>query len=212
VRPLAASLVFALLCLLTTAALAEPLPALRAADGDLVSPGDATWPLGQISVEGARLRIAVDEAQRTPENLPSFRVELTQPPGAKPGPLRACLGLASTERRNLYKTRAVEFRIKATRPVAGLMVITSSNTEHPKARDRFFGSFVVGEQWKTLRLPYSTLTALPGWPAEAARLGFEPGDLVLRPDSVEDLCIGAEAGRLPEGGVTLFIGAVRFVR
>jgi len=212
VRPLTASLLSVLLCLSTACALAEPLPALRAAEGDLVTPGDPTWPLGRQNAGGASLNIAVDEAQRTPDGLPSFRAELAPAPGAKPPPLRACIGPKSAIRRNLYKTRAVEFRIRATKPVAGLLVITSANTERPNARDRFFGSFVVGEQWKTLRLPYGTLSALPGWPAEATRLGFEPGDLVLRPDSVEDLCIGAEAGRLPEGGVTLFIGSIRFVR
>ena len=44
-----------------------------------------------------------------------------------------------------------------------------------------------------------------GTDLEALRQGYTPGDLVLRPASVEDICIGAEAGRLPEGGVTLHI-------
>jgi len=210
VRPFAVHIICALICLAAAPALAEPLPALRAAPNELASPGDPTWPLGPQNGGATGVVLHADDAVRTPEGLQSFRAEL--PGDAKPGPPRACLGLASATRRDLYKTRAVEFTIKASRPVAGLVIITSSNTENPKARDRFFGAFGIGTQWKTLRLPFGSLAPLPGWPEEAARQGFAPGDLVLRPDSVEDICIGAEAGRIGAQGVSLWVGGVRFVR
>ncbi len=213
---------------LSGAALAEPLPALLAAPGDQALPGDPGWPLSRGTQSGVLVRVERDEIQRAADpdaddGLPGFRVELAPAPvpaaakpaarpDAKPADLRACAGLASPVRRNLYKTRALEFRIKASRPLQGLVALSSTNTENPKARDRHFGTFTIGTQWKTLRLPYGSLAPLPGWAEEARRLGFEPGDLVLRPDSVEDICIGAEAGRLDGQPVTLWIGGVRFVR
>jgi len=206
VRRLLACLIFSL-CLAAAPASAEPAAPLRVQPGDQAVPGDASWPLGARFENGARLTVSADDA--TPGG---FRIDIAPPPNQKPGPTRACLGLASTTRRDLYKTRAVEFRIKASRAVAGILVVTSSNTQDNNARDRFFGSFVIGEEWKTLRLPYGALAPLTGWDTEAQRLGLRPGDLVLRPDSVEDLCIGAEAGRLPEGPLSINIDGLRFVR
>jgi hypothetical protein len=200
----------ALVCLIPQTGLAEPLAARHAAPDEQVTPDDESWPLGARQEEHAAVAIFLDE------DAPGFRVELAPRPGGEVSSvtsalfLRACAGLKSTLRRDLHKTRAVTFKIRASRPVAGLMTITSSNTEEPGRLDRFFGSFVIGTGWKTLRLPYGDLAPLPGWPEEAERLGFAPGDRVLRPDSVEDLCIGAEAGRLPREGVTLFIRDLRF--
>ncbi len=204
---------------------ATPPAALRMQPGEQVLPGNAAWPLGERVEHGARVAISacdkIDTA--TDAGAPCFRVDMAPLPGPGPsqaqpsqtGP-RACLGLASAVRLDLYKTRAVEFRIKASAPVAGILVITSSNTQDRASRDRVFGSFVIGTRWKTLRLPYGALAQLPGWAEESRRLGLRPGDNVLRPDSVEDLCIGVEAGRLPADGpgapFSLWIDGVRFVR
>ncbi|MHC1753513.1 hypothetical protein [Humidesulfovibrio sp.] len=204
---------------LAPGALAEPPAILRVQPGDEFRPGHAAWPLGQRVEHGARVSIAADAATAdTAEPTPaqSFRIDIAPLPGQGPAPAapRACLGLASAARHDLYKTRAVEFRIRALVPAAGIVVVTSSNTQNRAARDRFFGSFVIGTQWKTLRLPYGALAPLPGWDAQARAQGFSPGDHVLRPDSVEDLCIGVEAARLPESGqgVRLWIDSLRFVR
>lgn len=220
-------------------ACAEPHVILRVQPGDGFRPGHAAWPLGMRVEHGARVTVgsaetfanaanaatATDETGTTPATgeasaAQAFRVDITPLPGPLPGKKptpaapRACLGLASAARLDLYKTRAVEFRIRASAPVAGIVVATSSNTQNRAARDRFFGSFVIGTQWKTLCLPYGALAPLPGWDDQARALGLSPGDHVLRPDSVEDLCIGVEAARLPEEGqgVRLWIDSLRFVR
>ncbi|MGE4263612.1 MAG: hypothetical protein AB7E46_03955 [Desulfovibrio sp.] len=228
-RPLAVCALTALLCLPTcplfgqaatgqaVVAQAAALEALRMQPGEQVLPGDAAWPLGERLEFGARVSRSacstIDNA--TDAGAPCFRVDIAPLPGPGPGQTgpRACLGLASALRLDLYKTRAVEFRIKASAPVAGILVITSSNTQDRASRDRVFGSFVIGTQWKTLRLPYGALAQLPGWAEESRRLGLRPGDNVLRPDSVEDLCIGVEAQRLPPGEpISLWIDSLRFVR
>ena len=216
---------FALILLvgLVPGALAEPPAILRVQPGDAFRPGHAAWPLGQRVEHGARVSIAAETIDETatadtaePTPAQSFRIDIAPLPGQGPAPAapRACLGLASAARLDLYKTRAVEFRIRALVPAAGIVVVTSSNTQNRAARDRFFGSFVIGTQWKTLRLPYGALAPLPGWDAQARAQGLSPGDHVLRPDSVEDLCIGVEAARLPESGqgVSLWIDSLRFVR
>lgn len=191
---------------------AEPPPTLRAAPDEAVLPGDAAWPLGTRMEAGAT--VAVSAISASPECAPpeaaAFRLALTPKPGAKPPVPRACVGLTSRVRRNLHKTRALVLRIRADRPLAGFATISSANTERPRARDRHFGSFVIGPQWKTLRLAYGNLAPLPGWPAEAQRQGFAPGDLVLRPDNVEEICIGAEAGRIPPEGAVIEIEGLRF--
>lgn len=214
-RPRLAPALLLCLCALAGTALAEPLPALLSAPGEQATPGDSAWPLGPGAQAGIPLVVEADSAQPDPGGQPSFRVEIRPGGGAvktDTAALRTCLGLTSSVRRNLYRTRALEFNIKASRPVQAIVTLSSTNTENPKARDRHFGSFTVGAAWKTLRLPYGSLAPLPGWPEEARRLGFEPGDLVLRPDSVEDICIGAEAGRLDAQPLTLWIGGLRFAR
>ena len=211
---------------------ADPLPALKAAPNEPQRPGDAGWEPGARVEHGVDVDVAAAPKpilKNAPGDVPGnasgdapdyvgngdqlFRVTLRPQKNAaaesRAAP-RACAGLTSALRRNLHKTRAIALEIRASRPVAGLAVITSANTERPGERDRHFGSFVIGADWKALRLVYGDLAPLPGWAAEAARLGFAPGDLVLRPDSVEDICIGTEAGRLPEEGVTLFIRNLRF--
>ncbi|SNS02040.1 hypothetical protein SAMN04488503_2384 [Humidesulfovibrio mexicanus] len=204
------------LCLAAQPALAsETYPApdagLRLPDGARVLPGDPVWPLGERAAPHALCRIEAAGAE-------GFRLNIMPRQGATPAPSapRACLGLASSRRLDLYKTRAVEFRVRASRPVAGILMVTSSNTQDRLSRDRFFGSFGIGTRWKTLRLTYGALAPLPGWDAFAARSGLHPGDHVLRPDSVEELCIGVEAGRLdPEGGgqgAQVEIDGLRFVR
>lgn len=220
--PLALCLV---LCLAAAAPAAETSPAtgdgpaLRLQAGEQALPGNAIWPLGQRQENGLHISVGAD-----PETPGGFRLEITPAhktgpaPGQKPAQaaaLRLCLGLTSAQRLDLYKTRAVEFRIRASRPVAGILTLTSSNTQNRSARDRAFGSFGIGTEWKTLRLPYGTLAPMPGWEEEARRLGLSPGDQVLRPDSVEDFCLGAEAGRLPQGDATTLvirIDGLRFVR
>ena len=212
---------------LAASALAEPHGILRVQPGDEFRPGHAAWPLGQRVEHGARISIAAepiaaatDETDDETAATHAFRVDITPAPGPLPGQKsalaapRACLGLASAARLDLYKTRALEFRIRASAPVAGIVVVTSSNTQNRAARDRFFGSFGIGTQWKTLRLPYGALAPLPGWDAQARALGLSPGDHVLRPDSMEELCIGVEAARLPENGqgVRLWIDSLRFAR
>lgn len=207
---------------LAATALAEPQGILRVQPGDEFRPGHPAWPLGQRVQHGARVGVSAEagaadsEAAVEPPQAQTFRVDITPLPGPGPAPAapRACLGLASAARHDLYKTRAVEFRIKASAPVAGIVVVTSSNTQNRASRDRFFGSFVIGTQWKTLRLPYGALAALPGWDAQARAQGLAQGDHVLRPDSMEDMCIGVEAARLPEEsqGVSLWIDSLRFVR
>jgi len=208
-RLLKAALLCAALLYAPTAATADPLPALLSAPDERQSPGDPGWPLGARVENGVNVTVsAAPDPDRPGGTL--FRVTVWPKPGAPAPAMRACAGLTSAIRRNLHKTRAVMLEIHASKPVAGLIVMTSSDTERPDRRDRSFGSFVIGTGWKTLRLVYGDLSPLPGWAAEAARQGHEPGDLVLRPDSTEDICIGAEAGRLPAGGATLFIRALRF--
>lgn len=206
-----------LLCLcLAASATAQPparaasgQAALRAQPGEQATPGDTSWPLGPRTEAGARISVAAAGANG--ETAPGgFRIDVAPLPGRKTDAARACVGLSSAVRRDLYKTRALEFRIRASRPAAGIVVVTSSNTQDRGARDRFFGSFGIGEGWKTLRLPYGALAPLPGWAAEAPSLGFRPGDQVLRPDSVEDLCIGVEAGRLQEAPLIIEIDTLRF--
>ena len=46
----------------------------------------------------------------------------------------------------------------------------------------------------------------------AGFMKVEESDLVLRPDSTEDICIGAEADKIPAGGAVIEIRALRFVR
>ncbi len=212
-------LVLLCLCLAAPAAAASPEApspknALRLEPGEQAAPGQAAWPLGTRQQNGARVDVSAD-----PDTPGGFRVGITPAPGQKTAQstaLRTCLGLTSAVRLDLYKTRAVEFRIKASRPVAGILALTSSNTQNRNARDRAFGSFTIGTGWKTLRLPYGTLAPMPGWTEEARRLGLAPGDNVLRPDSIEDFCLGVEAGRLPEDSaqepLVIQIDGPRFVR
>lgn len=193
---------------------ADPPPASLAAPDAQQTPGDTSWPLGPRGEHGVALTItATPDADAVGGR--AFRIEL--PPrasdrGGSDAPMRACAGLASALRRNLHETRALTLEIRADKPLAGIVVMTSSDTERPERRDRSFGSFVITPRWRTLRLVYGDLSPLPGWPAEAKRLGFSPGDLVLRPDSTEDICVGAEVGKIPATGAIIEIRNLRFTR
>jgi len=203
-----------LLAVLSIPALAAELAPLSAQD-EAVVPGDPAWPLARNSSGPLRFTVALDAQAGPPgvEAAPSgpagaFRIDFDLGQ-AVPG---ACACVGSSEHRNHYRSRGIEFAVRASRPLAGIIRITTSNTENRKAQDRFFGAFHVGTQWKVLRLPFRSLAVESSWPAEAARLGLTPGDLVLRPDSMEDIRIGVDAGRTEPGQGTLWVGAVRFFR
>lgn len=213
------------LCLLTLA-LGEASLAAMPQPSDLapvvaqdaaVLPGDAAWPLTRQDSGALRYAVGLD-----PEAVPPGDAPAPVPGQASPGAFRidfdlaqaaedfACIGTSA--RQSHYRSRGIEFAVRASRPLAGVIFITTSNPDDRKAQDRFFGTFVVGTQWKVLRLPFRSLAAWPAWSAEARRAGLKPGDLVLRPDSVEAIRIGVDARRTEPGAGTLWVGGVRFFR
>lgn len=186
-----------------------------AAQNAAVIPGDPAWPLTRQDAGPLRFAISHDAQAAPPVSTEAdapagqgaFRIDFDLAAAAE---VCACIGTST--RQSHYRSRGIEFAVRATRPVSGIFVITTSNTDDRKSQDRFFGTFHVGTQWKVLRLPFRSLAALPSWPAEARRLGLVPGDQVLRPDSVEAIRIGLDARRTEPGQGTLWVGAVRFFR
>lgn len=237
VRPLLSCLSCCLLvlCLLTLAlregslaALPQPSDLAPVVAQDVaVLPGDAAWPLTRQDSGALRYAVGLD-----PEAVPpraasdsdsgSASGSASDSASGSPGAFRidfdlaqasedfACIGTST--RQSHYRSRGIEFAVRASRPLAGVIFITTSNPDDRKAQDRFFGTFVVGTQWKLLRLPFRSLAAWPTWPAEARRAGLRPGDLVLRPDSVEAIRIGVDARRTEPGAGTLWVGGIRFFR
>ncbi len=193
---------------------AADLAPLAAHDAAVV-PGDPAWPLSAQESGPLRFKLSLDGQAAPPAALAeavqsgsgAFRVDFSLAAAAEDC---ACIGTST--RQSHYRSRGIEFAVRASRPVAGILLLTTSNPDDRMSRDRFFGTFHVGTQWKVLRLPFRHLAADPSWPAESRRLGLAPGDLVLRPDSVEQIRIGVDARRTEPGQGTLWIGAVRFFR
>jgi len=208
------------LCCLLVLALAAS--ALAAKESDLapivaqdyaVLPGDPAWPLSRQKSGPLAYEISLDPQAAPPGTAAgpagpgAFRIDYDLAAKAEDC---ACIG--TTVRLSHYRSRGIEFAVRASRPVAGVIYITTSSTDDRNSRDRFFGTFHVGEGWKVLRLRFSSLAADPSWPAEAARSGYTPGDVVLRPDSVEAIRIGMDARRTEPGRGVLWVGGVRFFR
>jgi len=186
-----------------------------AAQDAAVVPGDPDWPLTRRDSGPLAYTVSLDAQAAPPPAFPeaapdsggAFRIDFDLAAAAEQ---LACIGTGA--RRSHYRSRGIQFAVRASRPVAGIILITTSNPDDRKAQDRFFGTFHVGMQWKVLRLSFRSLAALPSWPAEARRAGLTPGDQVLRPDSVEAIQIGLDGRRTPPGRGTLWVGAVRFFR
>lgn len=210
--------------LLWLLALALHAPALAAAsqESDLapvaahnaaVAPGDPAWPLTRRDSGPLVFAVSLDAQAAPPDQAAAqnsggaFRIDFTLAAQAEDC---ACIG--TSVRQSHYRSRGIEFAVRASRPVAAILYITTSNPDGRASQDRFFGTFHVGTQWKVLHLPFRHLAADPAWPAEARRAGLDPGDLVLRPDSVEAIRIGVDGRRTEPGAGTLWVGAVRFFR
>lgn len=219
-------------CLLTLAVYAPVLapPALASdlapivAQDAAVTPGDPAWPLTRQDSGPLRFTVSLDAqaAPPAPSAPPAPPTSMADAALAEQGAFRidfdlagasedcACIGTST--RQSHYRSRGIEFAVRASRPLAGIILITTSSTDDRTSQDRFFGTFHVGTQWKVLRVAFRSLAAWPSWPAEARRAGLKPGDLVLRPDSVEAIRIGVDARRTEPGQGTLWVGAVRFFR
>ncbi len=195
-------------------ALASDLAPLAAHDAAVV-PGDPDWPLTRQDSGPLVFAVSLDPQAAPPgldagqdaalSSAGAFRIDFSL---AAPTEDYACIGTST--RRSHYRSRGIEFAVRASRPVAAILLITTSNTDNRASQDRFFGTFDVGTQWKVLRLPFRSLAALPS--AGARNPGQAPGDRVLRPDSVEAIRIGLDARRTQPGQGTLWVGAVRFFR
>jgi hypothetical protein len=178
-----------------------------------VLPGDPDWPLARQTVGPLVYAVSIDSqavppgAASGPAGPGAFRIEYDLKDKAEDC---ACIG--TTVRLSHYRSRGIEFAVRASPPVAAVIYITTSSTDDRNSRDRFFGTFHAGEEWKVMRLRFSSFAADPAWPAEALRTGFTPGDLVLRPDSVESIRIGMDARRTAPGKGVLWVGGVRFFR
>jgi hypothetical protein len=184
-----------------------------AAQNAAVVPGDPAWPLTRQDSGPLVFEVSLD-ARAAPPGLDAtqdaagaFRIDFNLAAAVEDC---ACIGTSA--RRSHYRSRGIEFAVRASRPLAAIIFITTSNPDGRTSQDRFFGTFDVGRQWKVLRLPFRHLAADPAWPALARRSGLTPGDLVLRPDSVEAVRIGVDARRTEPGQGTLWVGAVRFFR
>ncbi len=209
---------------LAALAQASDLAPVDAQDAAVV-PGDPAWPLTRQSAGPLRFIVSLDPWAEPPEATPeagqntaqtwvqsrawagAFRIDfdLAAPP-------EGCACIGTSERRSHYKSRGIAFAVRASRPLAAILLITTSSPDNRKAQDRFFGTFDVGTRWKVLRLPFRSLAALPSWPDEARSMGLVQGDLVLRPDSVEDIRIGVDGRRTEPGAGTLWVGGIKFFR
>jgi len=188
-----------------------------AAHNAAVVPGDPAWPLARQDSGPLAFTVSLDAQAAPPVPAMSpdqaqggagaFRIDFTLA-----AQVDACACIGTSVRQSHYRSRGIEFAVRASRPVAAIITLTTSSPDDRRSQDRFFGVFHVGTQWKVLHLPFRHLAADPAWPAEARRAGLNPGDLVLRPDSVEALRIGVDGRRTEPGAGTLWVGAVRFFR
>lgn len=193
-----------------------------------VVPGDAGWglgvaPSGQGRVGG--LALQVDQQVRSEAGAPTFRLDYALPQqGAA-----LFAGVESRERRNLHKARGISFSVRASQPVAGLLLVSTANPDNPQAVDTFFGSFGIGAGWKTLRIPFRHMAvaraglqsagfqATGSHPTGPQSTSLQPTgqpriDAVLRPDSVVSIRIGLDGQRAPTGPGSLWVGDISFFR
>ena len=218
----AALCVLLLLPLLAAPARASDLAPVDAHDAAVV-PGDPAWPLARQAAGPLSFMISLDPQAAPPAAFSDVGPAAARNAGqAAAGAFRidfdlsartgACACIGTSERRSHYRSRGIEFAVRASRPLAAILYITTSSPDDRTARDRFFGTFDVGAGWKVLRVSFRSLAALPSWPEEARRQGLVPGDLVLRPDSMEDIRIGVDGRRTEPGAGTLWVGGIRFFR
>lgn len=188
-----------------------------------VVPGDAGWQLGVVrpGQHGpASTSVHVDQQVRSEADAPTFRLDYALPQqGAA-----LFAGVESRQRRNLHKARGISFCVRASQPVAGLILVSTANPDNPQAVDTFFGSFGIGTGWKTLRIPFRHMAvAGAGLQITGSQItgsqttGSQPtglvrGDAVLRPDSVVAIRIGLDGQRAPSGPGSLWVGDITFFR
>lgn len=193
-----------------------------------VVPGDAGWGLGVVGpgVVGpgphghAGMSVQVDQQVRSEAGAPTFRLDYALPQqGAA-----LFAGVESRQRRNLHKARGISFCVRASQPVAGLILVSTANPDNPQAVDTFFGSFGIGTGWKTLHIPFRhmavagaglqiTGSQITGSQATGSQpTGLVRGDAVLRPDSVVAIRIGLDGQRAPSGPGSLWVGDITFFR
>jgi hypothetical protein len=183
-------------------------PALAKAGPFPPPPDLSEWSPGPAASYAAPA-LARDDAVRAPSGAASLRLDFTAPPHPADAKNAGDSGLACVvrrTRRDLSGARGLEFSLRADRAVIGRLTVESSNAETHASFDRFFGSFMAGAEWKTLRIPFRTMAPDPTWAVQTA------SDRVLRPDSVEEIRICVEADRLDSGTGTLWLGDIRFFR
>ncbi len=195
-----------------------------------VVPGDAGWGLGvvpsgqgrvgKLALQVDGLALHVDQQVRSEAGAPTFRLDYALPQqGAA-----LFAGGESRERRNLHKARGISFSVRASQPVAGLLLVSTANPDNPQAVDTFFGSFGIGTGWKTLRIPFrhmavarAGLQSAGPHPTGPQSTSLQPTgqpriDAVLRPDSVVSIRIGLDGQRAPTGPGSLWVGDISFFR
>lgn len=206
---LTAVLALAALCPRAAGAAAGPFPP---------PPEPAEWQAGPEASRAAP-GLELDEAVRAPSGAASLRLAFAAPgPDSHGDAGLACIvrGVSRSPgiQTDLSGARGLEFSLRAAEPLAARLTMRSTNVETRVGTDRFYGSFVAGREWKTLRVAFRHMAADPTWTPGAA---MKAGDRVLRPDNVEEIRICVEAGRMDAAGMgagrgTLWLGDIRFFK
>ncbi len=122
-----------------------------------------------------------------------------------------CPSLSNVRKRDLSLFKGIEFMARSSQSSRAYVNIDISDRDDPRMRDRWSARYPVGEQWRTVRVPFDQLSIIVVKGIEAA--GFRHGRQVRDLGRVEAIRIGVCPsdldGRADKKG-SLWIDKLRF--
>lgn len=121
--------------------------------------------------------------------------------------------MQNMKKRDLSLFSGIEFYAKSDTQITCHLRILMSDRDNPNTIDAWIANFLIGNEWKKIRIPFEQLAIGRGWVKEgAAKFGAKPGKQILDPSRVESISIGVQKQFNPPVKGTLWIDKVMFYK
>ena len=117
--------------------------------------------------------------------------------------------MINTKKRDISLFKGVEFYVKATAPIVGLLNVDISDRDDPNVRNRWLARYEIGKDWKKVQIPFNQLYAI-----KSKNIGYKEGNQIMDLSHIEKLLWGTSNNLITGNNAkgSMWLDKIRFYR